>query len=75
MFRLVNHSIAALMYVIGRAAVVFNYLVNNRFNITAERPVCIQWLEPNKKYTVKEMLVSRVFCQRASDKSIFKSFF
>ncbi|MDD5151637.1 MAG: alpha-galactosidase, partial [Flavobacterium sp.] len=61
MFRLVNpheNNIAALMYVnpTKSKAVVFNYLVNNRFNITAtERPVVLNGLDPKKKYTVKEI--------------------
>lgn len=61
MYRLVNpheNDIAALMYVNQdkSKAVVFNYLVNNRFNITAtERPVVFNGLDPNKKYTVKEI--------------------
>lgn len=63
MFRLVNpheNNIAALMYVNPEKskAVVFNYLVNNRFNITAtERPVVLNGLNPKKKYTVKEINV------------------
>ncbi|WP_367755746.1 alpha-galactosidase [Flavobacterium sp. WC2430] len=61
MFRLVNpheNDIAALMYVNPEKskAVVFNYLVNNRFSITAtERPVVLNGLDPKKKYTVKEI--------------------
>jgi alpha-galactosidase len=61
MYRLVNpheNNIAALMYVnpTKNKAVVFNYLVNNRFNITAtERPVVLNGLDPKKKYTVKEI--------------------
>ncbi|WP_035668755.1 alpha-galactosidase [Flavobacterium sp. 83] len=61
MFRLVNpheNNIAALMYVNPNKskAVVFNYLVNNRFNITAtERPVVLNGLDPKKKYSVKEI--------------------
>ena len=61
MYRLVNpheNNIAALMYVnpTKTKAVVFNYLVNNRFNITAtERPVVLNGLDPKKKYTVKEI--------------------
>ncbi|WP_282459200.1 GH36 C-terminal domain-containing protein, partial [Mycoplasmopsis arginini] len=51
---------ASIMYV-GKdktKAVVFNYLVNNRFNITAtKRPVVLNGLDPNKKYTVKEINV------------------
>lgn len=61
MFRLVNpheNNIAALMYVNleKSKAVVFNYLVNNRFNITAtERPVVLNGLDPKKKYSIKEI--------------------
>ena len=61
MYRLVNphdNNIAALMYVnpTKNKAVVFNYLVNNRFNITAtERPVVLNGLDPKKKYIVKEI--------------------
>ncbi len=61
MYRLVNpheNDIAALMYVNleKNKAIVFNYLVNNRFNITAtERPVVLNGLNPKKKYTVKEI--------------------
>lgn len=61
MFRLVNpheNNIAALMYVNPEKskAIVFNYLVNNRFNITAtERPVVLNGLNPKKKYSVKEI--------------------
>jgi alpha-galactosidase len=75
MFRLVNpheNDIAALMYVNTdkSKAIVFNYLVNNRFNITAtERPVVLNGLNPKKKYTVKEInLYPDVTSTLASDK-------
>lgn len=61
MFRLVNpheNDIAALMYVNENKskAIVFNYLVNNRFSITAtKRPVVFNGLDSKKKYTVKEI--------------------
>jgi alpha-galactosidase len=61
MFRLVNpheNDIASLMYVNPdkTKAVVFNYLVNNRFNITAtKRPVVFNGLDSSKKYVVKEI--------------------
>ncbi len=61
MYRLVNpheNDIAALMYVNPdkSKAIVFNYLVNNRYAITAtERPVILNGLNPNKKYNVKEI--------------------
>lgn len=60
-YRLVNpyqNDIASLMYVAKdkTKAVVFNYLVNNRFNITAtKRPVIFNGLDSNKKYAVKEI--------------------
>ena len=61
MFRLVNpheNDIAALMYVNENKskAIVFNYLVNNRFSITAtKQPVVLNGLDPKKKYAVKEI--------------------
>jgi alpha-galactosidase len=75
MYRLVNpheNDIASLMYVNPdkSKAIVFNYLVNNRFSITAtERPVLLNGLNPNKKYSVKEInLYSGVTSTIASDK-------
>ncbi|MCX6206194.1 MAG: alpha-galactosidase [Bacteroidetes bacterium] len=59
-YRLVNpheNNIAALMYVNNEKtkAIVFHYLVNNRQRITAtERPIQLNGLDPNKKYSVKE---------------------
>jgi alpha-galactosidase len=75
MYRLVNpheNDIAALMYVNPdkSKAIVFNYLVNNRYAITAtERPVVLNGLNPKKKYTVKEInLYPGVSSTIASDK-------
>lgn len=75
MYRLVNpheNDIAALMYVNPdkSKAIVFNYLVNNRFSITAtERPVVLNGLNPKKKYTVEEInLYPGVSSSIASDK-------
>jgi alpha-galactosidase len=62
-YRLVNpyqNDIASVMYVDKdkTKAVVFNYLVNNRFNITAtKRPVVFNGLDAKKKYMVKEINV------------------
>jgi alpha-galactosidase len=74
-FRLVNpheNDIAALMYVNPdkSKAIVFNYLVNTRFSITAtERPVVLNGLNPTKKYSIKEInLVPGVASTIASDK-------
>lgn len=53
-----ENELSALMYVnAGKSkAIVFNYLVNNRFKITAtERPVQLNGLDPNKTYSVKEI--------------------
>jgi len=61
MFRLVNpheNDIAALLYVNKdkSKAIMFNYLVNNRYAITAtERPVIMKGLDPLKKYKIKEI--------------------
>ncbi|PKB16465.1 alpha-galactosidase [Flavobacterium sp. 5] len=61
LFRLVNpheNDISALMYVAKdqSRAIVFNYLVNNRLKMTATQlPVVLKGLNPNKKYTVKEI--------------------
>ena len=61
LYRLVNPNeaeIAALMYVdpARSKAIVFNYLVNTRQKITAtERPVLLNGLDPQKKYTIKEI--------------------
>jgi alpha-galactosidase len=61
MFRLVNpheNDIASLMYVNldKTRAIVFNYLVNNRFSLTAtKRPVVLNGLNPKKKYSVQEV--------------------
>jgi len=63
LFRLVNphkNSISALMYVDQekRKAIVFNYLVNNRQRLTeTQKPVRLGGLDPEKKYTVKEINV------------------
>jgi alpha-galactosidase len=64
LYRLVNpyeNEIAALMYVDSdkSKAIVFNYLVNTRQNIkVTERPVKLDGLDANKRYTVKEINVS-----------------
>jgi alpha-galactosidase len=63
MYRLVNpyeNDIAALLYVNNdkSRAIVFNYLVNNRYMSTATtRPVVFAGLDANKKYRLKEVNV------------------
>lgn len=60
-YRLVNpheSDISALMYVSRdkSRAIMFNYLVNNRYKITAtDRPVLLEGLDAQKKYRVKEI--------------------
>lgn len=61
LYRLLNpheNDISSLMYVNKEKnkAVVFNYLVNNRYKITAtERPIVLAGLDPDSQYTVKEI--------------------
>jgi alpha-galactosidase len=52
-----KESIASLMYV-GKdraSAIVFNYLVNNRYGEGSKFPVKLKGLDPSKLYTVKEL--------------------
>ena len=61
MYRLMNphiSDISSVMYVDGNKekAIMFNYLVNNRFKNTAtERPVVLNGLDAGRKYTVREI--------------------
>lgn len=60
LYRLVNpreHDFAALMYVneAQNRAVVFNYLVSNRYQAGSHSPVKMSGLHPDKKYRVKEI--------------------
>ncbi|MEP6736942.1 MAG: alpha-galactosidase [Chryseolinea sp.] len=61
LYRLVNpheHDFASLMYVDEKKskAIVFNYLVSNRQRLTGIlQPVKLSGLDPEKKYTVKEI--------------------
>jgi len=54
-----ENDAAALMYVneSRSKAVVFNYLVNNRFDKGTKTPVRLKGLDPQKKYAVKEINV------------------
>lgn len=59
-YRLVDpksNDFASLMYVdsLKQKAVVFNYLVNNRFDIRSVFPVKLKGLNPNRKYRVQEV--------------------
>lgn len=61
LYRLLNpheNAISALMYVdeVKSKAIVFNYLVDNRYKITAtERPIVLAGLDADKNYKVKEI--------------------
>jgi alpha-galactosidase len=54
-----KESVASLMYVNGlkTSAVVFNYLVKNRYDEGSKYPVKFKGLDAAKKYTVKEINV------------------
>ncbi len=51
------NNVAALMYVDDEQdrAIVFSYLVNNRFNKKSEVPIALKGLDPAKKYRVREI--------------------
>ncbi|WP_454803103.1 alpha-galactosidase [Mucilaginibacter phyllosphaerae] len=52
-----GNDAASIMYVndARSKAVVFNYLVNSRYNAGTKAPIRFKGLDPNKKYTVKEI--------------------
>jgi len=54
-----KESVAALMYVNAArtSAVVFNYLVNNRYGQGSALPVVFKGLDPAKQYTITEINV------------------
>ncbi|MEL7585085.1 MAG: alpha-galactosidase [Prolixibacteraceae bacterium] len=59
-YRLVDpkeNDFASLMYVgeKGSTAVMFNYLVNNRYDIRSEAPVRMKGLAASKKYRIEEV--------------------
>jgi len=52
-----GNDAASIMYVndARSKAVVFNYLVNSRYNAGTKAPIRFKGLDPNKKYAVKEI--------------------
>jgi alpha-galactosidase len=52
-----DNDAASIMYVneSKSKAVVFNYLVNNRYNAGTKVPIRLKGLDPQKKYLVKEI--------------------
>jgi len=61
LFRLVNphqNNLSSLMYVDQKKsrAIMFNYLVNDRYMQTAvEEPIPLEGLDPSKKYSIREI--------------------
>jgi alpha-galactosidase len=59
-YRLVDpktNDLASLMYIDeGQdSGVIFNYLVNNRYDKRSENPIKLKGLDPKKNYTIKEI--------------------
>jgi alpha-galactosidase len=52
-----DNDAASIMYVdtTKRKAILFNYLVNNRFGTGTHLPIKLKGLDPNKHYAVKEI--------------------
>jgi alpha-galactosidase len=52
-----EESVASVMYVTSdkSSAVVFNYLVNNRYDEGSKGPLQLKGLDPAKKYSIKEI--------------------
>jgi alpha-galactosidase len=52
-----ENSVASVLYIneAKTKAVVFNYLVNNRYDQGSKKPVLFKGLDPSKKYIVKEV--------------------
>jgi alpha-galactosidase len=59
-YRLSNpreHSVAAVLYVDDKKtnAVVFNYLVNNRYDEGSKQPILLNGLDPKRRYKIQEL--------------------
>jgi alpha-galactosidase len=52
-----KNDVAALMYMGKKKnkGVIFNYLVSDRYDARSKRPIKLRGLNPNKKYTIKEI--------------------
>jgi alpha-galactosidase len=52
-----EQSVASVMYVdsVKTSGVIFNYLVNNRFDEGSKLPIRLKGLDPVKKYIIKEI--------------------
>ncbi|MDT3405385.1 alpha-galactosidase [Mucilaginibacter terrae] len=54
-----EHNMASMMYVdeAKTSAVIFNYLVNNRYGESSRLPVKLKGLDPQKRYRIEEVNV------------------
>lgn len=52
-----EESVASIMYVNNdkSSAVMFNYLVNNRYDEGSKQPILLKGLDPAKRYVIKEI--------------------
>jgi alpha-galactosidase len=52
-----DHDVAAMLFVdtAKQSAIVFNYLVNNRYGAGSQLPILLKGLDAEKKYTIKEL--------------------
>lgn len=52
-----NNDVAAVGYIDGskNKGILFNYLVNNRYGAGSKLPIRLKGLDPQKKYTLKEI--------------------
>jgi alpha-galactosidase len=52
-----ENSVASIMYINKDkdSAVIFNYLVNNRYGHGSSNPIKLKGLDPEKKYAIKEI--------------------
>ncbi|MDB5121822.1 MAG: alpha-galactosidase [Sphingobacteriales bacterium] len=52
-----ENSVASIAYIneAKSAGIIFNYLVNYRYGAKSTQPIRLKGLDPNKKYTIKEI--------------------
>ena len=52
-----DNSVAAILYLNAEknTGILFNYLVNNRYDAGSERPIRMKGLDPQKRYRLKEL--------------------
>lgn len=79
-YRLANPregSVASVMYVDASktTAVMFNYLVNNRYNEGSKTPIPLKGLDPKKNYSIKEINVYPGTSPTVSDNTTYSGDF